>query len=128
MAISKPVKKNVRRVFIFTAVLVCLFGIINYKRKEDAEKELFYGIWYIEKVAMISKMYTGTTLDGSDEKDLFDAEDFIGYELEYTDKYFWIGDKKYKNAEYEIKYDTVEGVKVALISDLELVRLSPKKE
>lgn len=88
MAISKPVKKNVRRVFIFTAVLVCLFGIINYKRKEDAEKELFYGIWYIEKVAMISKMYTGTTLDGSDEKDLFDAEDFIGYELEYTDKYF----------------------------------------
>lgn len=107
MAISKPVKKNVWKVLISVVILVCLFGIVSYKRREEAERKPFYGTWYIEKVAMVSKMYTGTTLDGGDEEDLFASEDFIGYELEYTNRYFRIGDKKYKNPEYEIEYHTV---------------------
>lgn len=111
MDITKIVKKNVWKVLILLfAVVVCLFSVLSYKRTVDAGRKPFYGTWYIEKVAMISEMYTGTTLDGDDEEDLFDSENFIGYELEYTDRYFRIGDKKYKNPEYEIKHDTVEGV------------------
>lgn len=112
MAISKTVKKNVWRVLILISVVVlaCLFAIVNYKKTEDADRKPFYGTWHIEKVAMISKMYTGTTLDGCDEEDLFDSEDLIGYELEYTDRYFRIGDNKYKNPEYEIEHKAVERV------------------
>lgn len=110
MVISKTVRKNVLWVLISAAVLVCLFAVLSHKRMTDTERKPFYGTWYIEKVAMISEMYTGTTLDGSDEEDLFDSEDFIGYELEYTDRYFRIGDKKYKNPEYEIEYKAVERV------------------
>ena len=35
----------------------------------------FFGTWYIEKVAVISEMYTGTTKDGVAEEDLYDSED-----------------------------------------------------
>lgn len=136
MAMSKTAKKNVWKVLIPTAVLACLFGIISYQRMPDAEKERFYGTWHIEKVATISEMYTGTTLDGCDEEDLFDSEDFIGYELEYTDRYFRIGDKKYKNPEYEIKYDTVEGVqyggnfwpKIYMLINEEGIKINNEKE
>ncbi|MBD5550552.1 MAG: hypothetical protein HDQ96_05155 [Lachnospiraceae bacterium] len=110
MAMSKTVKKKVWKVLILISVLVCLFGILSYKRMADTDREPFYGTWYIEKVAMISEMYTGTTLDGGYEEDLFDSEDFLGYELEYTSRYFRIGDKKYKNPEYKIEYKSVESV------------------
>lgn len=99
-----------RLILISATVLICLSGVLGYKRMADAKRKPFYGTWYIEKVAMISEMYTGTTLDGWDEEDLYDSEDFIGYELEYTDRYFRIGDKKYKNPEYEIEYKDVESV------------------
>lgn len=111
MDITKTVKKNVWKVLILLfAVVVCLFGVLSYKRMVDAGRKPFYGTWYIEKVATVSKMYTGTTLDGDLEGYLYDTEDFLGHELEYTERYFRLGDMKYKNPEYEIKHDTVEGV------------------
>ena len=112
MAMSKTAEKNVWKVLIliFAVVLVCLFAILSYKKTADAEREPFYGTWRIEKVALVSDMYTGTTLDGDFEENLYDSEDFLGYELEYTDRYFRIGDKKYNNPEYVIEYETVGAI------------------
>lgn len=112
MAMSKMAEKKVWKVMIliFAVVLVCLFAILSYKKTADAEGEPFYGTWRIEKVALVSDMYTGTTLDGDFEENLYDSEDFLGYELEYTDRYFRIGDKKYKNPEYVIEYETVGAI------------------
>ena len=45
-------------------------------------------------------MYTGTTKDGVAEEDLYDSEDFVGYELEYTADYFRIGENTYTDPEY----------------------------
>lgn len=112
MAMSKMAEKKVWKVLIliFAVVLVCLFAILSYKKIADAEREPFYGTWRIEKVALVSDMYTGTTLDGDFEENLYDSEDFLGYELEYTDRYFRIGDKKYNNPEYIMEYETVKDV------------------
>lgn len=138
MVINKTGKKNVWKglILISAAVLICLFGIVSYKGMTDADKKSFYGTWYIEKVAMISEMYTGTTLDGWGKEDLFDSEDFIGYELEYTDKYFRIGDKKYKNPEYKIEYKDVESVqsggrfwpKIYMLIDEEGIKVNNEEE
>lgn len=76
---------------------------------EVSEELSIYGTWKIEKVALISEMYTGTTLDGDKEEDLYDSEDFLGYELEYTEKFFRIGDKVYENPKYITSEDTVKG-------------------
>ncbi|MGN0157072.1 MAG: hypothetical protein ACI39N_07470 [Lachnospiraceae bacterium] len=76
---------------------------------EVSEELSIYGTWKIEKVALISEMYTGTTLDGDKEEDLYDSEDFLGYELEYTETFFRIGDKVYENPKYITSEDTVKG-------------------
>lgn len=86
----------------------------QYKDRMDSiaetqnNKYCFFGTWQIEKVAVVSKMYTGTTLDGDLEENLYDSEDFIGYELEYSEQKFRLGDKEYENPEYVISYETVE--------------------
>ena len=65
-------------------------------------KNDFFGTWQIDRVAMISEMYTGTTLDGGREEDLFEPEDYIGYELEYSPKFIRVGEVIYKNPIYRI--------------------------
>lgn len=57
----------------------------------------FYGTWRIEKVAVRSKMYTGTTRDGSAEEDLYDPEDFIGLEVEYAENFMRLDDQVLEN-------------------------------
>lgn len=79
-------------------------------QESSPEEHVFFGTWRIEKVAVISKMYTGTTLDGSREEDLYDSADYIGYELEYSSQFFRLGDAKYENPKYAIKYNTVDQV------------------
>ena len=79
-----------------------------FDMRKGPRKEPFYGTWYIEKVAMTSETYTGTALDGVAEEDLYDPEDFLGYELEYTNEYFRIGDKKYEVLTYLTRYKTIE--------------------
>lgn len=55
-------------------------------------------------------------MDGDFEESLYDSEDFLGYELEYTDRYFRIGDKKYDDPEYVTDYEMISiidrGIKV----------------
>ncbi len=109
-------KKRTRLIFIFVlcAIFLIYFGIEQketfLKIKESITKEYqirkakhdLFGRWRIDRVAMISEMYTGTTLDGVDEEQLFEAADYIGYELEYSSKFIRIGEEKYENPIYEI--------------------------
>lgn len=72
------------------------------------EEPSFFGVWSIDKVALISKMYTGTTKDGDLEENLFDPADYLGYEIEYSSEFFRLGDEKYVEPEYVLSYTTVE--------------------
>ena len=91
MAISRM--RRYAKVIAFLAI--CTVGISGCGRERGAAELPFFGTWYIEKVAVISEMYTGTTKDGVAEEDLYDSEDFVGYELEYTADYFRIGENTY---------------------------------
>lgn len=72
------------------------------------ESQSIYGLWQIADVAVISEMYTGTTLDGWAPEDLYDPEAFIGYELEYGTDFFRLGDEIYKNPEYVVTTSTID--------------------
>lgn len=80
--------------------LFCLSDIILPQSR-------FWGTWRMEEVAVISTMYTGTTLDGDFEEYLYDSADYIGLELEYTPQMFRLGDMEYENPIYEIRYRSV---------------------
>ncbi len=71
------------------------------KDKSDIE---IYGIWNLEKVVLKSEAYDGTSkeaLGGIDE------EDYVGLELEFTDKYLRLGEDKFPNPKYTLEYMTV---------------------
>lgn len=102
-------KKRSVGMLLFLAVFMIAVSMSGSEKKKDVEEYPFFGTWRIEKVAVISEMYTGTTLDGVSEEDLYDSEDFLGYELEYTPQYFRIGDEKYKVSEYVVSYESVDG-------------------
>lgn len=74
----------------------------------DEEECELYGTWYIDRVALISDMYTGTTLDGDFEENLFDPAEYIGYELQYSEEFFCLGDAEYCDPLYELQYQSVE--------------------
>lgn len=116
MAISRM--RRYAKVIAFLAI--CTVGISGCGRERGAAELPFFGTWYIEKVAVISEMYTGTTKDGVAEEDLYDSEDFVGYELEYTGEYYREGEptSRYPNnpvlqerttedPHYAIKYITL---------------------
>ena len=48
-----------------------------------------------------------TTKDGVAEEDLYDSEDFVGYELEYTADYFRIGENTYTDPEYGMFFEDI---------------------
>lgn len=48
---------------------------IRMRERKRRSRITIFGTWYIEKVAVISEMYTGTTKDGVAEEDLYDSED-----------------------------------------------------
>ena len=60
MAISRM--RRYAKVIAFLAI--CTVGISGCGRERGAAELPFFGTWYIEKVAVISEMYTGTTKDG----------------------------------------------------------------
>lgn len=77
-------------------------------KKQNTDESLdFFGKWVIDKVAVISELYTGTTKDGLAEENLYDAEDFIGLSLEYREDRIIIGDCEYKKPKYKIRKNTV---------------------
>ena len=108
MAISRM--RRYAKVIAFLAI--CTVGISGCGRERGAAELPFFGTWYIEKVAVISEMYTGTTKDGVAEEDLYDSENFLGYELEYAPQYFRIGEEMYENPEYVVSYETVHDFNV----------------
>ena len=67
----------------------------------------FFGTWYIDKVALISEMYTGTESDGDFPENLYDVADYIGYELEYNLHFFRLGDAKYEKPIYTMEKENV---------------------
>ena len=102
-------KKHKKIIEIILLMIILIFGIgISEDKKEiEAIECPFFGTWRIEKVAVISDMYTGTTLDGVLEEDLYDSEDFVGYELEYTADYFRIGENTYTDPEYGMFFEDI---------------------
>lgn len=108
MGMNKTNYKSYHKIIIFSLVLIILFGLIIGQKESSEEKYDFFGTWRIKKVALTSEMYTGTTLDGVREEDLYDSEDYLGYELEYSSKIFRLGDAKYKNPNYVITNITIE--------------------
>lgn len=97
-------------------------GLVEYRSGYGEETEDFglerielssiclFGTWRMDEIAVISSMYTGTTLDGYREEDLYDSADYIGIELEYTPQMMRLGDEKYENPAYLIMYSTIDGV------------------
>lgn len=110
MVMSKLIKRFM--VTIFIGVL----GISNFEKSDlpgiDCEEfnreETIYGIWQITGVAVISEMYTGTLSDGDSEENMFDPEDYIGYELEYASQFFRLGEEIYMSPQYVISSPTVK--------------------
>lgn len=64
MAISRM--RRYAKVIAF--LTICTVGISGCGRERGAAELPFFGTWYIEKVAVISEMYTGTTKDGVAEE------------------------------------------------------------
>lgn len=97
-------------------------GLVEYRSGYGEETEDFglerielssiclFGTWHMDEIAVISRMYTGTTLDGYREEDLYDSADYIGFELEYTPQMMRLGDEKYENPAYLIMYSTIDGI------------------
>ena len=93
MAISRM--RRYAKVIAFLAI--CTVGISGCGRERGAAELPFFG----------TEMYTGTTKDGVAEEDLYDSEDFVGYELEYTADYFRIGENTYTDPEYGLFFEDI---------------------
>lgn len=52
-------------------------------------------------------MYTGTSLDGDFENNIFDPEDYVGYILRYSEESFSLGDVEFANPSYLVSEITV---------------------
>lgn len=81
---------------------------VNEGSEQSKEGRDFWGVWRIDEVVLTSEMYTGTTKDGDLEVDLYDPEDYIGMEVEYSFDFFRFEDQIYDNPEYIVKYVSVE--------------------
>ena len=76
---------------------------LDSTNNEESRLEIF-GVWCLEKIALKSDAYDGTSkeaLGGIDE------EDYVGLELEFTDKFLRLGKDKFLNPEYTLEYMTV---------------------
>lgn len=71
------------------------------------ETKTLYGEWLIDRAALESNMYTGTSLDGDFENTLFDPEDYVGYTLRYSEESFSLGDVEYTAPCYSAREITV---------------------
>ncbi|MDE6435134.1 MAG: hypothetical protein K2L07_12995 [Lachnospiraceae bacterium] len=71
------------------------------------ETKILYGEWQIDRAVLESTMYTGTSLDGDFENNIFDPEDYVGYILRYSEESFSLGDVEYVNPCYLVREITV---------------------
>ncbi len=70
-------------------------------------KKILYGEWQIDRAVLKSNMYTGTSLDGDFENNIFDPEDYVGYILRYSEESFSLGDVEFANPSYLVSEITV---------------------
>lgn len=76
---------------------------LDSTNNEESKPEIF-GTWSLEKIVLKSEAYDGTSkeaLGGIDE------EDYVGLELEFTDKYLRLGEEKFLYPKYILEYMTV---------------------
>lgn len=71
------------------------------------EAKMLYGEWQIDRAVLKSNMYTGTSLDGDFENNIFDPEDYVGYILRYSEESFSLGDVEFSNPSYLVSEITV---------------------
>ena len=67
------------------------------------ETKILYGEWKIDRTVLESTMYTGTSVDGDFENNIFDPEDYVGYILRYSEESFSLGDVEYVNPCYLVR-------------------------
>ena len=72
------------------------------------ETKILNGEWQIDRAVLQSNMYTGTSLDGDFENNIFDSEDYVGYILRYSEDSFSLGDVEYANPSYSVSQITVK--------------------
>ena len=80
----------------------------NETSEQSKEEYDFLGVWRIDEVVLTSEMYTGTTKDGDLEENLYNPEDYIGMEVEYSSNSFRLEGQLYDDPEYTVKYVSVE--------------------
>lgn len=83
-------------------------GEVSTENEGMEAVDLLYGEWKIEWAVLESDMYTGTSMDGNFECDLFAPEDYVGYTLKYSEESFSLGDVEYSNPCYVTSEITVE--------------------
>ncbi len=71
------------------------------------EVDFLYGEWEIERAVLESDMYTGTSMDGDFENNIFNPEDYVGYTIKYSEESFSLGDMEYSNPRYMTSEITV---------------------
>lgn len=110
------------RLTLAIACIICLVGCGSVEDNQNdnlAEttitnnlfsQESLYGTWRIDRAVLWSEMYTGTTLDGDLEENLYDPEDFMGYELEYSEDLFRLGTEEYIEPIYSVEKETIDDV------------------
>ncbi len=94
-------------------------GVILIKPEVEKDKEemfeifsceKLYGTWKIDSAVLISDIYTGTTKDGVLAEDLYNPDDYKGFELEYAETYFRLGEETYKNPLYSVEVRSIEDI------------------
>jgi hypothetical protein len=76
---------------------------MDTENKVESGIEIF-GRWDLEKVVLKSKAYDGTSKEALGD---IDEVDYVGLELEFTDKYLRLGEDEFPNPEYILEYMTV---------------------
>ncbi|WP_010247963.1 hypothetical protein [Acetivibrio cellulolyticus] len=76
---------------------------LNSKNKDESSLEIF-GIWHLGKIVLKSDAYDGTSKDALGG---IDEEEYVGLELEFTDKFLRLGKDKFLNPEYTLEYMSV---------------------
>lgn len=109
--------KIIASIFI-VAIIGCLVIVLPERLKantgsqeipeQSKEEHDFWGVWKIDEVVLTSDMYTGTTKDGDSEENLYNPEDYIGMEVEYSSNSFRLGSQIYDEPRYIFKDVSVE--------------------
>lgn len=100
-----------KRILFLLFLIFLLFNLTKLESnalllgEETTEQKLLYGVWIIEKVALVSQEYQGAHYSISRLVDLYDRESeeakaYVGMEIEYGRNYIRLGEESYTNPTY----------------------------